>query len=227
MTIEPLDVDLPECRATSAAVLPPWTWASRRREDATTRAIWDLLSPADDASIAKAVTRGLLAGVDSAYWSLMPDEPMYGYLPIARGGPDLLLLDCGDRVHAVIEHKRSGPSQVTAAVTMLAGEYFDDAIARSVVPAGNMNWHPPAHDWSCGCAFHTQPRKSDRFVRAGVWQIDGYRSIRWWLGNADRANGLRVPNRSDLDPSILCGRCPRSTVVRRGEQPSWIVPDEL
>src|SRR5689334_23261819 len=133
MTLSPSGAKPSAQRGTIDSPLKPWTWTSQRREDAMTKAIWDLLSPHDDADIAAAATRALLVGVHPSRRLLIADEPMHGYLPTALGGPDLILLDNADRVRAVIEHKRGGPSQVTAAVTMLAGAYFEDPIARSVV----------------------------------------------------------------------------------------------
>jgi hypothetical protein len=167
------------------------TWASNRREEETTKAIWDLFHPVSDYATTRLAQQALLAGAPRAVQELAGTDPLYSFTLPGIGGPDMVLLDEGNRVRVVVEHKQEAPPQAPASMPYRdlkpwrgAGE-VGEKLLKEVVETGLDRWHPgEAPD--CQCVLHTQRKTKDPYkgmLRSGIWQIDAYRCFGRWLAD--------------------------------------------
>ena len=158
-----------------------WPWErGARAEERITEMIWDLLDPGADLALALIVRDALLAGADPrAAARIVGDTPLWGCVPGTCPAPDLRLVDAGNLIRVIVEHKCGAAANSRSYPRFNTLPRFGDPLALSL--PGRPHQPPQAGPWGQG----------------QLWQIDYYRCTPAWVRPLKTGEPVTLPDATD------------------------------
>lgn len=149
----------------------PQAWGTgEQAENAISRGIWNLLDPASDPVLVRVIVEALLDGVSTKERKQLASVKLWGFLPEARPGPDLTLVDQDDAIRIVVENKSYAKPNAEPYPHFNRHARFSDQLAMSLPERPSDVEYVPSGPWG-----------NPDGVGPLLWQIDYYRCNTSWL----------------------------------------------